>query len=263
MRGVIVVFAVAALVLAAAVAVSGPGAQFHLWSFRDGLGILRRVASPIAGDKGLAVLTSPLIAATLLSFIGFVLAVWRARGLALFAGFAFFTAAAATYVPLEMRNRAVANPVIHDITTDFGNPPAIVIGAGAQRVNPAEYAGDAKVPNSNLTVALAQRQAFPDIKPLILQVDRDKAVARTRAVLAEMQIIILGEHDDEATGAHVIEGVSTSRWFGFKDDFIVRIAPQAEGGVKIDVRSESRVGSSDLGANARRVRVFLTKMRSE
>ncbi|MGI9242300.1 MAG: DUF1499 domain-containing protein, partial [Verrucomicrobiales bacterium] len=56
--------------------------------------------------------------------------------------------------------------------------------------------------------------------------------------------------------------VYTSRGFAFKDDFIVRLSPLTEGGVQVDVRSKSRVGKSDLGDNAARIREFLKKMRS-
>jgi uncharacterized protein (DUF1499 family) len=54
-----------------------------------------------------------------------------------------------------------------------------------------------------------------------------------------------------------IEAVATTRWFGFKDDIVIRISPAANGGSVLDIRSVSRVGLSDLGTNARRIRTFL------
>jgi uncharacterized protein (DUF1499 family) len=63
---------------------------------------------------------------------------------------------------------------------------------------------------------------------------------------------------DAATGR--IEATATSRWFGFKDDVVVRIRPEGAGS-RVDVRSMSRVGVGDLGANAERVREFLAKLR--
>jgi uncharacterized protein (DUF1499 family) len=50
--------------------------------------------------------------------------------------------------------------------------------------------------------------------------------------------------------------VATSFWFGFKDDVVVRIIPE-RGGSRVDVRSVSRVGRSDVGANAKRIRTYL------
>jgi uncharacterized protein (DUF1499 family) len=59
-----------------------------------------------------------------------------------------------------------------------------------------------------------------------------------------------------------LEATDTTRWFGFKDDVVVRIAPAADGS-RVDVRSVSRVGRSDLGTNARRIRAFLRELRAE
>jgi uncharacterized protein (DUF1499 family) len=58
----------------------------------------------------------------------------------------------------------------------------------------------------------------------------------------------------------VIEATDTSFWFGFVDDFIVRIRPDDKK-TRIDLRSKSRVGISDLGANAARMREFLSHFR--
>jgi len=57
-----------------------------------------------------------------------------------------------------------------------------------------------------------------------------------------------------------IEATATTAWFGFKDDVVVRVRPEAAGS-RIDVRSVSRVGRSDVGANAARIRAFLEKQK--
>ena len=53
-----------------------------------------------------------------------------------------------------------------------------------------------------------------------------------------------------------VEATATTFWFGFKDDVVVRVRPEGSGS-KVDVRSISRVGLSDLGANAARIEAFL------
>ena len=63
------------------------------------------------------------------------------------------------------------------------------------------------------------------------------------------------ESVDQSAG--LIHATSTSFWFGFTDDIIIRVKPQGSEGSRIDVRSISRVGLSDLGANAGRVKSFL------
>ena len=62
---------------------------------------------------------------------------------------------------------------------------------------------------------------------------------------------------DESAGR--IEAVVTTRWFGFKDDVVIRITP-AGAGSRVDMRSKSRVGRSDAGTNARRIEEFLARM---
>jgi uncharacterized protein (DUF1499 family) len=54
-----------------------------------------------------------------------------------------------------------------------------------------------------------------------------------------------------------IDATDTTFWYGFKDDVTIRLRPAAGGGTRVDVRSVSRVGGSDLGANAKRVGEFL------
>jgi uncharacterized protein (DUF1499 family) len=59
-----------------------------------------------------------------------------------------------------------------------------------------------------------------------------------------------------------LEAIATSQWFGFNDDIVVRIRPEGTGS-RIDIRSKSRVGESDLGVNARRIRDFIARLKAE
>jgi len=63
---------------------------------------------------------------------------------------------------------------------------------------------------------------------------------------------------DEAAGR--IEASERSRWFGFTDDIIVRVTASGSGS-RVDVRSSSRLGRSDFGVNAARVRAYLAELR--
>ncbi len=60
-------------------------------------------------------------------------------------------------------------------------------------------------------------------------------------------------------GSGRIEAVATTTWFGFKDDVVIRVS-DAPGRTKVDVRSVSRVGRSDVGANAERIRAFQERL---
>ena len=57
-----------------------------------------------------------------------------------------------------------------------------------------------------------------------------------------------------------IEATDTTLWFGFKDDVVVRIQARDDESL-LDVRSVSRVGKSDVGTNAQRIRAYLRKFK--
>jgi len=227
----IVVAAIAILLLVGA----GPGTRLGLWHFRTGLGLIRWAAY-----VGIAGVVLTLVA----------LAVTRPRGAALVALLvALVLAGTAFVVPWRWVERAKRVPPIHDITTDTQDPPAFVdvlpLRAGA--ANPATYGGD--------SVAALQRQGYPDIRPLHLDAPPAAAFARALATAKAMGWDIAAA--DSAVGR--IEATATTRWFGFKDDVIVRVRPDSAGS-RVDVRSVSRVGRSDVGTNAARVRAFLSRL---
>jgi uncharacterized protein (DUF1499 family) len=105
-------------------------------------------------------------------------------------------------------------------------------------------------------VAVLQRKAYPDIIPLMHTVPPDQAFERALAVARRLGWQII----DADKNAGRIEAVATTFWFGFKDDIVIRLKQQNSGS-RIDIRSESRVGVSDLGKNAERIRKFLRVMK--
>lgn len=57
-----------------------------------------------------------------------------------------------------------------------------------------------------------------------------------------------------------IEAVDTTFFFGFKDDIVIRLTTPGRHRTRVDVRSVSRVGLSDVGANAARILRFLREV---
>lgn len=157
----------------------------------------------------------------------------------------------AAAVPAGWARTGRTVPPIHDISTDTDDPPLFVDVLAVRRgaMNPPEYDGPA--------VAAQQRAAWPDLGPLDTHVDRARAHAAVRAAMTRAGWAIVG--DNEAEGR--LEAVVTTRWFRFKDDVVVRLRP-SDGGTRIDMRSKSRIGRSDLGTNARRIRAFLDELRT-
>jgi uncharacterized protein (DUF1499 family) len=259
MRWIVSATAAATLVLAFCIFAAGPGTRLGFWDYGVGLSMIRAVSAPkaIAGGISLSPLFTGLALSVVGAIAGFFLKEPRATTLA---GAAALVAGVAALVPIQMKKAFEGNPFIHEVTTDFDDPPQIIAAAQMPRKNPAAYRGDDPVPQSTdaMTVAEAQRAAFPDIAPIIAESDLQSATARAKSVVESMGMEILAEgpSDEVAGGGWRIEAVATSFWFGFKDDFIIRLTREAEGKTRIDLHSKSRVGGSDLGANAKRVREF-------
>lgn len=162
---------------------------------------------------------------------------------------ALVVAGLAAAVPVLWLRQARSVPAIHDITTDTSDPPAFVaiLPLRKDAPNPPAYAGEA--------VAKQQHAAYPDLRPLVLTVPPRRAFALAVEAANESGWEVV-ESDLGFGELGRIEAVDTTFWFRFKDDVVVRIVPH-EAGSRVDVRSKSRVGRSDVGTNAKRIRAYL------
>jgi uncharacterized protein (DUF1499 family) len=127
------------------------------------------------------------------------------------------------------------------------NPPQFSSVVPLHTPNRTVYEGE--------TISSQQRLAYPDIQPAILELPASVAFDHALEAVHEMGWSLV---DAEPTTGH-IEATDTTFWFGFKDDLVIRIAP-VEDGMRIDVRSLSRVGVGDLGANAKRIRRYMAAL---
>ncbi len=140
-------------------------------------------------------------------------------------------------------------PAIHDISTDTDEPPAFValLGLRADADNPAEHPG--------AEVAALQREAYPDLRSLRLEATPQTVFAAALQVAYELGWEIVAEVPTEGR----IEATDTTRYFGFRDDVVIRIQA-GDDATLLDIRSKSRVGVSDVGANAARIRAFRERL---
>jgi len=150
------------------------------------------------------------------------------------------------YVPWQYDRLRGTVPPIHDITTDTNNPPTFV---AALKLRPA---GSNTVAYEGAEIAGKQKAAYPDIAPVKLSMPPADAFKRALDAAKAMPGWTVVDADP-ASGR--IEANDTSRWFHFTDDVVVRVAADG-GGSRIDVRSVSRVGRSDFGVNAGRIRAY-------
>ena len=145
-------------------------------------------------------------------------------------------------------------PPIHDITTDTANPPAFVaiVPLRENAPNGYEYGVTEAWPAEKL--GATTMEAYPDLKPIESDLSVADAVDRTEDALRAMGLEIVAVDKE----AGLVEATATTFWFGFKDDMVVRIVGNGEGS-RIDLRSMSRVGQSDVGANAARITDFVDR----
>ena len=185
---------------------------------------------------------------------------------------ALMLAAGASAMPVATVVLSIGAPPIHDITTDTEDPPRFdaIVAVRGRGSNPIEYRGP--------ELAATQRAAYPDIQPLVLAGNPGDLADVAVAVAEELgwRVVAVepfGSEEMRGTGRGgrrapapyrgvLIEASDSTFWFGFQDDVAVRLrsAGGAPGSTTVDVRSVSRFGIGDLGANAARIRRFLDRL---
>lgn len=246
------------------------GTKLGLWNWQVGLGLMTikwglRLIFVALGVSVIAVILSLIKAPRKRAFI-------LAFASLLIAGLSFGRVAA-------FGGEASRLPPIHDVQTDWSNPimpsdALLAARSGTEAMNPVdaapivpEYAEDRWPGTPGRLVSELQEEAefdptkqedradapYPKLDSYITQAPSEAAFEAILTLVRERGWVIVTS--EEVAGR--IEATETSFWFDFKDDVMIRIQPTEEGGSRIDVRSTSRVGLSDLGANAKRVRNLL------
>ncbi|MEP0074218.1 MAG: DUF1499 domain-containing protein [Marinomonas sp.] len=138
-------------------------------------------------------------------------------------------------------------PPIHDISTDTNNPPAFLVldesRAGAR--NTLVYGGP--------EVAEHQKKAYPYIRPIQSNKSSSEAFSEALRVGTEMGWEIVAQDPEKLR----FEATARTPVYRFADDIVVVVTPE-ENASRIDIRSVSRIGRSDRGVNAARIKAFAT-----
>jgi uncharacterized protein (DUF1499 family) len=226
------------------------GTKIGLWSWVTGLVSMIFTAGPyLLGIVALVALISLIIA---------VIRKPRSRTAITVAVIGLLVPAVIFAAFISTRGTAADNP-IHDVATDTANPPQFSAGTLRARAeaeaNPihdyqtplGELEMYASAPPELAIKSHAQiiNDTYAGLSPLPLGgANRADAIAAVAAAMGNMGF------SDIRTDAEAgrVEGVAETFWFGFKDDVVARVGEE-----EIDFRSVSRVGRSDLGANAERI----------
>lgn len=221
------------------------GAGRGLWHFRIGFVVLHYAFWAAAADA-------------LLALAGLVLTRRRPKrvlanlvALAVAAGFLLYVG--------SLLRTAKAVPAIHDATTNLEDVPQferLTVRADNLEKIPDEGRPELKRLSPEARWKAVHRLHYGDLHTVRVGGDVGTTVRRAAALAgARGWTVALA---DSAAGR--VEATATSRFFRFKDDIVVRVRPAPGGGSLVDMRSVSRVGQSDLGVNAERVRAFMADL---
>ena len=206
----------------------GLGTRVGVWSF--GIGLLLAPLGLLAGVIGLLL---GLVALTRLRKAG--------KPLGMAASGTGVSALGALYLGSLVLSAFSVAP-IHNVSTDIEDPPQFTAAASLRAETDNSLVYDSE------TIGPLQREGYPDLGPLVLDMPRDRMYELVRGVLIDMGLELTREDPEQGE----IEAVATTFFFGFKDDLVVRLRDTGTG-TRMDVRSVSRVGVVDLGANAERI----------
>src|SRR5262245_51830311 len=208
---------------------------------RSGLLEIRPALATFAGALAIAVI------ALLLALAGFVV-IWMEGLAGMGAALAAMAISLALLAyPAYLGLKAYRLPWIYDITTDPIDPPRYEALARVRPrdANPVAYAG--------LYAAEQQRTAYPEIGPLGVNAPPQVAYDAANAVVTKRRWRVVEARAPQAGRRDGrIEAVARTAIMGFRDDVVIRIRPDGDGS-RIDVRSSSRYGTFDFGANASRI----------
>lgn len=226
------------LIAAAVFALSGYGYQWGIWGLGTGFTLLRYSVYAAIGLLAIQTVFLFLMRETGIKIKSMILV-------------GFLLSLSVTSAGLYWQFKAQSVPPIHDITTDLESPPEFVamVRLRQDAPNPPEYAGEES--------AAAQREAYPHIQPLMLNAPKEEVIDEIVNLIAGRGWDMVAINRQEGR----VEATEKLAWFGFKDDVVLRIS-ESNGGTRVDMRSKSRIGRSDIGVNADRIDSFLSDLRN-
>lgn len=198
-----------------------------------------------------------LVALLLVCAAGYVIWQTGRRGVGSATG-AFFIATLTLAYPSYLAFEAVRLPVLSDISTDIANPPHFSFSRAAYKAR-----SGFQPPGLPQKAREAQRPAYPDVEPIVVDLDADEAFALVLKTANAQGWKTIDQHPPGGrTGEGHVDFLDQTLIMGFDDDITVRLKP-LPGQTRVDLRSASRYGRHDFGANARRIAAFAEELQSQ
>ena len=154
--------------------------------------------------------------------------------------------------------QAVRLPLLNDVSTDLADPPDFMRSARAMAARAGQVPGPV-----DAALREAQRRAYPGVQPIVVDLDIEEAWQLVLKAIAARGWRI---SDQSLPGGRIrighIDAVDRTLILGFADDITLRLRP-LPGQTRIDLRSASRYGRHDFGANARRIAAFAAELQAQ
>ncbi|MBL0925259.1 MAG: DUF1499 domain-containing protein [Sphingomonadaceae bacterium] len=155
---------------------------------------------------------------------------------------------------------ALSVPAIHDVSTDLADPPTFrTLQLRADNLDnvPGADDEDMKGMTPRQRWVLVHQKAYGNVRSVRINEPVPSVIAKAERLAKARGWDVAVALPEEGR----LEATETSAFFRFKDDVVLRVRPTDTGeGSVVDMRSVSRVGVSDLGMNAKRVRSFLADL---
>lgn len=251
----------AALVLAFAPAVvilvGAIGTKAGLWSWKLGF-----AAVMVRGPVGMGWAPALALLAIAVSLISVIVSIWTGSWKRSLTALVVSLATMGAFIVMGAQARKA--PPIHDVATNWDEPlmfsPETMQRRGAE-ANPvlADPMVAADAPGiGGKRMAEVNAQTCPWARPILVKASAEEAYARTKAALEAQGMEVVTDDPDSGR----LEAVATSFWYGFKDDLVARVVPEGDE-TRVDLRSVSRVGISDLGQNCERIGKLAARIRDQ
>jgi uncharacterized protein (DUF1499 family) len=247
------------MVLSRRRALDEPPSRLAVWSRRLAVFSLAVAALAIIIERADLLEIVPVLvtfgAALVLAFIAILVAFAAFVALWINGGPGFAQAITAVLIgvallgyPGYLAYKGYSLPALRDVTTDPIDPPRFEVVARLRPPNSSVYPG--------LATAELQKETWPDIEPLMVAVPPKAAFDSAMAIITKRKWRIVDARAPAPNRDGHIEAIARSPIMGFRDDVVVRIRQTREG-TRVDVRSASRYGTADFGANATRVTALI------
>ena len=149
--------------------------------------------------------------------------------------------------------RGLANPMLHDISTDIDDPPELRAAASLRTADMNRLGAYSDEQRKE------QLASYPLVTGRRYELQFDRIVSAVGKVLEDRGWEVVSAKDVSPDGETTVEAVAHSLILALPADVAIRITDEGAS-TYVDMRSASRYGRHDFGGNADRIKDFLADL---